>query len=74
MTSPSTTHVTTMVDVAPDEYSSSTCPLCHTTHSSLTREAVDAGASWICGRCGQRWNALRLLAVNSYAAWVARRG
>jgi hypothetical protein len=47
------------------------CPLCHTTHSSLTRDALQAGGDWRCVRCGQRWGARRLATVAAYAAWVA---
>jgi transposase-like protein len=72
--SPSAAHVTTMLDVEPDGISSLTCPLCQTTHSSLTHEAVEGGAHWWCARCGQHWTAHRLRAVSGYAAWVARHG
>jgi ribosomal protein L37AE/L43A len=72
--SPSAPHVTTMLDVEPEGSASVTCPLCQRTHPSLTHEALEAGASWLCARCGQRWNAPRLRAVNGYAAWVARHG
>jgi len=61
-----------MLDVEPDGFSSATCPLCLTPHPSLTHEALEAGESWCCARCGQRWHALRLLAVSRYAAWIAR--
>jgi hypothetical protein len=47
------------------------CPLCHTTHPSLTRDALQAGENWRCVRCGQRWDAGRLATVAAYAAWVA---
>jgi hypothetical protein len=50
------------------------CPLCHTTHPSLTRNAVQAGEDWRCNRCGQRWGARRLAAVAAYAAWDATQG
>jgi transposase-like protein len=70
----SATRVTTMRDVEPDGLSAVTCPLCQTTHPALTHEAFEADASWCCARCGQRWNALRLLTVSGYAAWVARSG
>src|SRR6185312_1279806 len=46
------------------------CPLCHTTHPSLTRDALEAGGDWQCTRCGQRWDARRLATVAAYAAWV----
>jgi hypothetical protein len=72
--SPSETHVTTMLDVEPDGFSSATCPLCQTTHSFMAHDALEAGASWYCARCGQHWTASRLRAVSGYAAWVARHG
>jgi hypothetical protein len=37
-----------------------TCPLRHTPHASLTREALQAGGDWRCVRCGQQWDARRL--------------
>jgi hypothetical protein len=49
-----------------------TCPMCHTP-SAVIQSAIDAGAGWRCIRCGQRWDATRLLAVSAYAAWVADR-
>jgi hypothetical protein len=49
-----------------------TCPLCHTP-TSLTQNAIDAGADWRCVTCSQRWDATRLSAVAAYAAWVAER-
>jgi hypothetical protein len=70
----SVTQVTTMLDVEPDGVASAICPLCQTTRPSLTHEALAAGDSWRCARCGQRWHALRLLAVSRYAAWAARHG
>jgi len=63
-----------MLDVEPDRLPPATCPLCQTAHPSLTHEALAAGDSWCCARCGQRWHALRLLAVSRYAAWVASHG
>ena len=47
-----------------------TCPMCHTAHASLTCAALDAGAGWRCSKCGQRWDAERLLIVSGYEAWV----
>jgi predicted CXXCH cytochrome family protein len=47
------------------------CPNCHTPHASLTDEALHARDSWVCVRCGQRWDAHRLETVAAYAAWVA---
>jgi hypothetical protein len=49
------------------------CPLCHTTNPSLTRDALQAGGDWRCVRCDQRWDASRLATVAAYAAWVAAR-
>jgi len=71
--SPARTQVTTMLD-EPADFSCATCPLCETTHPSLTREALEAGASWYCVRCGQHWDAQRLQTVSGYRAWVARHG
>ena len=36
----------------------------------MTTGALDAGADWHCGRCGQRWDALRLATAAAYADWV----
>ena len=47
-----------------------TCPLCHTVHPSMTAHALEAGGSWECIRCGQRWDAARLAKEAAYAAWV----
>lgn len=47
------------------------CSLCHTTHPSLTRDALEAAGDWRCSRCGQRWSARRLATVAAYAAWAA---
>jgi hypothetical protein len=33
--------------------------------------AVEAGADWCCTTCGQRWDAVRLATVASYALWAA---
>lgn len=68
------TQVTTTLDIETADFSAATCPLCHTTHPSLTREALEAGASWFCARCGQRWNAPRLKTISGYDEWVARHG
>ena len=46
-----------------------TCPMCHTP-APLTQSALDAGGDWRCVRCGQRWDAVRLAAVATYAGWV----
>ena len=50
------------------------CPFCHTPHASSTDEALLAGDSWLCARCGQRWDAHRLETVLAYDAWAADHG
>lgn len=45
-----------------------TCPLCHTVESTISNAALAGGASWRCGRCGQRWDAERLDTAAAYAA------
>jgi hypothetical protein len=55
----------------PDGSQLVSCPLCHTTYPSLTRDALHAGGDWRCIRCGQCWDARRLATVAAYAAWVA---
>ncbi len=57
----------------PNESELVSCPLCHTTHPSLTRNALNAGGDWQCTRCGQRWDAKSLATVVAYGAWVAAR-
>jgi predicted Zn finger-like uncharacterized protein len=47
-----------------------TCPMCHT-RASVTESAIESGGEWRCVRCGQHWDAARLAAVATYAAWVA---
>lgn len=49
-----------------------TCPLCHTSHASLTQETLQARGDWRCVRCGQQWDARRLETVAAYATWVAK--
>lgn len=63
---------TALLDDEPDVLRSVTCPMCHT-GASLTQAALDAGAAWRCGRCGQQWDAPRLKTVAAYATWVADR-
>ena len=48
---------------------STTCPMCHTP-AALAQSALEAGGDWWCVRCGQRWDAARLVAVAAYAAWA----
>lgn len=40
-----------------------TCPLCHTSTTAVTAQALSEGAYWRCTRCGQMWDALRLQTV-----------
>lgn len=61
-----------LLDEAPNVVRPATCPMCHT-GLSVTQAALDAGGGWRCVRCGQYWDARRLAAVASYAAWVADR-
>jgi len=35
-------------------------------------EAVNAGATWQCARCTQRWNASRLDRVGAYMLWLSK--
>jgi ribosomal protein L37AE/L43A len=44
------------------------CALCRTAISGAR-----AQFDWECRRCGQRWTALRLATVASYATWVDAR-
>jgi hypothetical protein len=48
-----------------------TCPLCHTTDTTMTNDAVRSGADWLCGRCGQTWSGARLATVTAYEVWVS---
>lgn len=61
--------VTPLSDVEREFSRPLTCPLCHTVHSSLPAEALEAG-SWQCSRCGQHWDAARLAHDAAYAGWV----
>ena len=51
----------------------STCPSCHTIDATVTNVAVNGGADWQCGRCGQTWDAVRLATAAAYGAWLSRR-
>lgn len=42
-----------------------TCPMCHS-----AAPATQAGGAWLCGRCGQHWDAGRLATVSAYQAWA----
>ena len=57
---------------APELLGFATCPLCRTTHTTMTNDAVGKDADWQCARCGQKWSATRLATVAAYAAWVSR--
>jgi transposase-like protein len=46
---------------------SPTCPLCHTVDDTITSDALAAGATWRCTRCGQMWSADRLATAEAYA-------
>ena len=59
----------TVSGLAPALAPFATCPSCHTSDATLTNEALTAGASWQCARCGQRWTAARLATVAAYATW-----
>ena len=49
-----------------------TCPSCHSIDATMTTFAVNGGADWHCGRCGQRWDAVRLATVAAYGVWLSR--
>lgn len=55
----------TVADITP------TCPLCHTSHPTMTTAALMEGASWRCTRCGQMWDAMRLQTVADYSRHTA---
>ena len=50
---------------------SPTCPLCHTLDRTVSADALLAGATWGCARCGQTWSAVRLAAAAAYAQHAA---
>jgi hypothetical protein len=56
--------------IAPALVRFATCPSCHTVDASMTNVAVSGGADWLCGRCGQRWDALRLATAAAYDVWL----
>ena len=47
------------------------CPLCHTLDITVTSDSLRAGATWLCTRCGQRWNAARLDTAAAYAVFLS---
>jgi hypothetical protein len=57
--------------IAPALVKFATCPSCHTVDATMTKVAVSGGADWHCGRCGQRWDALRLATAAAYGVWLA---
>jgi ribosomal protein L37AE/L43A len=68
--SPSPPQATTaLLDAEQDVSRFAACPLCHTP-AALTRDALEAGGSWRCLRCGQHWDGARLAAIATYDAWV----
>lgn len=62
----------TPIDITPLANLSPTCPLCHTADTTVTPHSLNAGAFWACTRCGQTWDAGRLMTVAAYARYVAR--
>lgn len=58
------------LDDEPDGADRATCPMCHAP-APVTRSAIEAGGDWRCVRCGQHWDARRLAATGTYAAWAA---
>ena len=64
--------VSTRPAVAPGLVDFATCPSCHTVDATVTNAAISGGADWLCARCGQKWDATRLVAVAAYGAWVSR--
>lgn len=65
-------HTAAALDDEPEVVRPAVCPMCHTP-ASLTQSALEAGGAWVCGRCGQHWDAARLAAVAGYSAWVSER-
>ena len=57
------------VDNAPR--AAGTCLLCHTIDQTVTSAGLLEGATWLCPRCGQRWDKSRLDAASAYARYVA---
>jgi predicted Zn finger-like uncharacterized protein len=58
------------LDAEQGELRYAACPGCHTA-TSVTHNAIEAGANWRCVRCGQHWDAARLAALARYATWRA---
>ena len=51
----------------------SVCPLCHTVDLATSADALAAGADWTCTRCGQRWNAARLVTFAAFERYATGR-
>ena len=63
---------TALLDDDHDVLGSAMCPMCHTS-ASMPQSAIEAGGDWRCVRCGQHWDAGRLVAVAAYAEWAGHR-
>ena len=61
-----------MTSNEPASVLSVTCPMCHTA-APVTRRAIDAGGGWWCVRCGQHWDAARLVAAAASVTWTVDR-
>jgi hypothetical protein len=57
---------------ADDTAALGTCLLCHTVQDGMTQLGLDSGGCWKCSRCGQMWDAVRLVAATAYARTRAR--
>ena len=63
--------LSTLPAIAPALTGFATCPSCHTADATMTNAAVSGGADWSCGRCGQKWDALRLATAAAYGVWLS---
>ena len=59
--------------LAPESVGLARCLSCHAEDPTVTNRALEAGADWRCWRCGQRWDAARLVTVAAYGAWLSDR-
>jgi len=50
-----------------------TCPLCSTIAPAAADATPGVNASWVCTRCGQRWDPVRLGTVTAYARFMEAR-
>ena len=75
MTQSSPQRATALALVKPDPagQAHATCPLCQTTHVSLSSDAPAADGGWRCVRCGEWWDARRLGTVAAYVDWTLER-